>query len=69
MPQQSKIRLLLADDHEVLRSGVKAMLAGTEIKVAAEVATGRAAEEYALTHDVDVVLLSGYFDAAKLPFR
>jgi DNA-binding NarL/FixJ family response regulator len=57
MPQQSKIRLLLADDHEVLRSGVKAILAGTEIKVVAEVATGRAAVEYALKHDVDVVLL------------
>jgi DNA-binding NarL/FixJ family response regulator len=43
MNQQGKIRLLIADDHEVLRSGVKAMLAGTEIKVIAEVATGQAA--------------------------
>jgi hypothetical protein len=33
MTQQNTIRLLIADDHEVLRSGVKAMLAGTEIKV------------------------------------
>ena len=57
MTQQSKIRLLLADDHEVLRSGVKAMLAGTEIKVIAEAATGQAAVKYALEHEVDVVLL------------
>ena len=57
MTQQSKIRLLVADDHEVLRSGVKAMLAGTEIKVIAEVATGQAAVKYALANEVDVVLL------------
>jgi DNA-binding NarL/FixJ family response regulator len=57
MTQQDKIRLLIADDHELLRSGVKAMLAGTEIKVIAEVATGQAAVKYALEHEVDVVLL------------
>jgi DNA-binding NarL/FixJ family response regulator len=57
MNQQGKIRLLIADDHEVLRSGVKAMLADTEINVIAEVATGQAAAAYALGHDVDVVLL------------
>ena len=33
------------------------MLAGTEIKVIAEVATGQAAVKHALEHDVDVVLL------------
>ena len=57
MKQQDKIRLLIADDQEVLRSGVKAMLAGTEIKVVAEAATGQAAVKYALEHEVDVVLL------------
>jgi DNA-binding NarL/FixJ family response regulator len=57
MTQPVKIRLLLADDHEVLRSGVKAMLAGTEIKVVAEVATAQAAVQYALENDVDLVLL------------
>ena len=57
MAQDRKIRLLIADDHEVLRSGVKAMLAGTEIKVIAEEATGQAAVKYALEHEVDVVLL------------
>ena len=57
MSHQTKIKLLLADDHEVLRSGVKAILAGTEIKVVAEAATGQAVVEYALKHEVDVVLL------------
>jgi DNA-binding NarL/FixJ family response regulator len=57
MSQQTKIKLLLADDHEVLRSGVKAMLAGTEIKAVAEAATGQAAVKSALELAVDVVLL------------
>ena len=57
MAQKSKIRLLIADDHEVVRSGVKAMLAGTEIKVVAEVTDGAAAVKYALENEVDVVLL------------
>ncbi len=49
--------MLIADDHEVVRSGLKGMLAGTEIKVVAEVATGQAAVKYALENQVDVVLL------------
>ncbi len=57
MSQKAKIRLLIADDQEMIRSGVKALLAGTEIKVVAEAATGQAAVKYALEHDADVVLL------------
>ena len=57
MPQEGKIKLLIADDHEMLRAGLKSLLAGTEIKVVAEVATGQAAVKYALQHAVDVVLL------------
>ena len=57
MNQQDEIRLLIADDQELLRSGVKALLADTEIKVVAEVTTGQAAVEYAMEHEVDVVLL------------
>ena len=57
MTQQSKIRLLIADDHEVVRSGLKAMLGGTDIKVVGEVTTGQAAVEYVLKNEVDVVLL------------
>ena len=57
MTQQSKIRLLIADDHDVVRSGLKGMLAGTDIKVVGEATTGQAAVEYVLKNDVDVVLL------------
>ena len=48
---------MVADDHEVVRNGLKSMLQGTEIKVVAKVATGQAAVEYALENEVDVVLL------------
>jgi DNA-binding NarL/FixJ family response regulator len=57
MTQQSKIRLLIADDHDVVRGGLKGLLAGTEIKVVGEVTTGQAAVEYVLKNEVDVVLL------------
>ena len=57
MTQGGKIRLLIADDQEIVRCGLKALLADTEIKVIAEVTTGQAAVEYALEHDVDVVLM------------
>jgi DNA-binding NarL/FixJ family response regulator len=57
MAQQSKIRLLIADDHELVRSGLKGMLAGTEIEVVAAVASGQVAVKYALENHVDVVLL------------
>jgi DNA-binding NarL/FixJ family response regulator len=53
----NKIKLLIADDHEVVRSGLKALLAGADIKVVAEVATGADAVKTALETDVDVVLL------------
>jgi DNA-binding NarL/FixJ family response regulator len=53
----NKIRLLIADDHEVVRNGLKTMLAGTEVKIIAEVATGSAAVKYALENEVDVLLL------------
>ena len=53
----NKIKLLIADDHEVVRSGLKSLLGGTEIKVVAEVATGAEAVKYALESDPDVVLL------------
>ena len=43
MPQETKIRLLIADDHEAVRCGVKALLEGTEIKVVAEATSGQAA--------------------------
>lgn len=50
------IRVLVADDHEVVRSGLRSMFADTEIEVIAEVATGKAALE-AVTEDPPQVVL------------
>ena len=57
MPTKPKIRLLVADDHEMVRLGVKALLAGTEIEVVAEASTGQAAVMLALEKAVDLLLL------------
>ena len=54
----SNIKLLIADDQEVIRYGLKNLLAGTEVKIIGEVATGTAAVEYTLENDPDVVLLA-----------
>ena len=51
------ITLLIADDHEVVRTGLKSLFAGTDIEVIAEAATGEAAVRLALEHNPDVVLL------------
>ncbi len=53
----STIKLLVADDHEVVRCGLRSLLAGTDVEVVAEVATGDAAIKFALENDPDVVLL------------
>jgi len=63
----NKIKLLVADDHEVVRSGLKTLLAGTEVKIVAEVATGSAAVKYALENEVDVVLGRIKLDKPDLP--
>ena len=57
MAADSTIRLLVCDDQEIVRAGVKAFLAGTEIKVVAEAASGEAAVKKALETDVDAVVL------------
>ncbi len=57
MPVERKIRLLVADDQEIVRSGVKALLTGTEIKVVAEAASSQAAVKLALEEELDLVLL------------
>ena len=53
----SKIKLLIADDHEVVRCGLKTLLADTDVEVMAEVATGEEATRYVMENDPDVVLL------------
>ncbi|MCH8043256.1 MAG: response regulator transcription factor [Planctomycetes bacterium] len=51
------IRILIADDHEVVRSGLKSLVAGTNIKVVAEVSTGEDAVRSVDENEFDVVLL------------
>lgn len=51
------ISLLVADDHEVVRAGVAAMLQGSDIQVVAEASTGNQAIEQAMKLRPDVVLL------------
>ncbi len=51
------IKLLVADDHEVVRAGLKSLLHGTDIKITAEATTGEAALRMALKHNVDIVLM------------
>lgn len=51
------IRLLVADDHEVVRSGLKSLVSGTEITIAAEASTGDEAVRLVEQHKLDVVLL------------
>ncbi len=57
MTTEAKIRLLVCDDHEVIRYGVKALLAGTDIKVVAEACTGQGAIKAALETELEAVLL------------
>ena len=56
-PHEGKIRLLLADPHEVARCGVKGMIEGSDFRVVAEVTTGAAAVKYALEKDVDLLMM------------
>ncbi len=53
----NKLKLLIADDHEVVRSGLKVLLADTDVEIVAEVGTGEEAVKYAMENDPDVVLL------------
>jgi DNA-binding NarL/FixJ family response regulator len=53
-----KTRVLLADDHEVVRSGLRAVLDGeADIEVVAEAADGSEAVEKALATEVDLAIL------------
>ena len=53
----SPIRILIADDHEVIRAGLKAIFRGTEFVVVAEAATGEAAVQLARDAEPDLALL------------
>ncbi len=51
------IRLLIADDHEVIRSGLVSMLADDDVEIVVEAKNGKQAVELAKQYQPDVVLL------------
>src|SRR3989475_12391990 len=51
------LRVVLADDHIVLRQGVRALLERHGVEVVAEASDGRAAVELAREHEPDVAVL------------
>jgi DNA-binding NarL/FixJ family response regulator len=53
----SNIRLLVADDHEVVRCGLRNLLENTEITVIAEATSGAQAVEMTFEHNPDLVML------------
>ena len=53
----NEIRLLIADDHPAIRTGLKAIFAATEINIVGEAVTSAEAVHKAITVPTDVVLL------------
>jgi DNA-binding NarL/FixJ family response regulator len=51
------ISLLIADDHEVVRAGLKSLFQGTDIRIVAETDNGNSALKLTLKHKPDLVLL------------
>jgi DNA-binding NarL/FixJ family response regulator len=51
------IKVLVADDHEVVRQGLASLLSGTEIKIVAEADNAEKAVQLVKKHRPDVVLL------------
>jgi DNA-binding NarL/FixJ family response regulator len=51
------IRLLIADDHAVVRAGLRSMVHGGDIEIVAEATSGNEALQLAAQHSPDVVLL------------
>jgi DNA-binding NarL/FixJ family response regulator len=51
------VNLVIADDHEVVRVGLKTLLSGTDIRIVAEASDGIAAFKLVNKHRPDLVLL------------
>jgi DNA-binding NarL/FixJ family response regulator len=51
------IRMIIADDHQVVRSGLRTLFSGTDIDIIAEATTGEEAVKLTDKHKPDLVLL------------
>ncbi|HEV2970393.1 MAG TPA: response regulator transcription factor [Pirellulales bacterium] len=51
------IRILVIDDHEVVRTGLKSLLQGTDLKIVGEGATGESVLRLTKKHNPNVVLM------------
>ena len=51
------IRVLVCDDHEVIRTGLASLFSGTEIEIVGEAASGKEALRLAQKDKPDVILL------------
>ena len=51
------VKVLVADDHEVVRTGLASLLAGSDVKIVAEATNGAEAVKLAIKHKPDVALL------------
>jgi DNA-binding NarL/FixJ family response regulator len=51
------IKLLIADDHELIRTGLVSLLSGSNIEIVAEAANAKEAVKMAEQHKPDVILL------------
>lgn len=51
------IKTLIADDHEIVRSGLKELFKGTEFQVVAEAGNGKDALRLATSRNLDLVIL------------
>lgn len=67
------VRILVVDDHEIIRAGLESLLRGTGITIIGETATSEAAVQLAKMHNPEVVLLDvqlpdndGFWALAKL---
>jgi two-component system NarL family response regulator len=50
-------RILIVDDHDLVREGLRSLMAAAGIEIVAEAEDGESAIRLAMEHDVDVVLL------------
>jgi DNA-binding NarL/FixJ family response regulator len=51
------IKMVIADDHEVVRAGLKSLFEGTDIRIVAEATSGTAAHKAVVKHRPDLVML------------